>query len=585
VRIAHLTTVDLSLRYLLLPQLRAIVELGGEAIGISAPGPDVPALEQAGIRHIPLPGSTRSFSLRSDLRAMVSLWRILRRERPDVLHTHNPKPGLYGRVVGRVAGVPVIVNTIHGLYATPDDPWPKRALVYGLETLASRCSDVELVQSREDVELVTRRHITPPDRTVLLGNGVDLERFDPDRLPEGTRDEVRRSLGIPEDRIVVGIVGRLVAEKGFPELLQAMEQLDERFVLVAIGPYDPDKADAVSPASVEAARRRGHLFLGMRTDVDALYTAIDIFVLPSHREGFPRAAMEAAAMGLPIVATDIRGCREVVEHERTGLLVPVRSPDELASAIRRLGDDPALRRRLGAAGRAKAVAEFDERKVVEIVVSAELTALRAAGAFTAAEVPLTEASYRAAIPTDAPLLARLHAEGIATGFLPRLGLRFLTELYRALIQDPDSVVLVATDGWAPIGFVAGTTDVDAFYRRFVRRRGVRAGIAALPRLVRPANARRAWETWRYEGDHLGIPAELLSMAVMTSARGRGIGTELGRRFLREIHERGATRVKVVVAADNTVAQRAYRSMGFSEAGTIEVHRGEPSVIMATGSRR
>ena len=178
-RVAHLTTVDLSLRYLVLPQLRAIVDLDGEAIGISADGPYVASIEALGIRHIDLPGATRSVDPKADLNAMVSLWRILREERPDVIHTHTPKPGIYGRIIGRLAGVPAVLNTVHGLYATPDDPPVKRAIVYALEAVAARFSDTELIQSAEDFTLLTDRRITRPERTVLLGNGVDLERFAP----------------------------------------------------------------------------------------------------------------------------------------------------------------------------------------------------------------------------------------------------------------------------------------------------------------------------------------------------------------------------------------------------------------------
>lgn len=148
-KVAHLTTVDLSLRYLVFSQMLAVRDAGGEAIGISAPGPWVDELEAAGIRHIPLHSSTRGMDIPADLRAARQLWKILRRENLDVLHTHNPKPGLYGRVLGRLAGVPIVVNTVHDLYATPDDPLPKRALFYALEAFASRFSDAELVQNPE----------------------------------------------------------------------------------------------------------------------------------------------------------------------------------------------------------------------------------------------------------------------------------------------------------------------------------------------------------------------------------------------------------------------------------------------------
>ena len=575
-RVAHLATVDLSLRYLVLPQLRAVVDLGGEAVGISADGPYVKEIESLGIRHIVLPGATRSVDPRADLEAMISLWRILRRERPDVIHTHTPKPGLYGRIIGRLAGVPAVLNTVHGLYATPDDRPAKRTIVYALEALAARFSDAELIQSAEDYELLIERRITRPDRTVLLGNGVDLERFAP--VPIEERLSVRHALGIADDRIVVGMVGRLVAEKGYNELFEAARDLGDRCTVVVIGPHEPDKDDGLDPAVVARAEQEGVRFLGMRSDVDALYRAMDIFVLPSHREGFPRAAMEAAATGIPVVATDIRGCREVVDPGVNGLLVAVRDAAALAAGINRLSEDAEMRAAMGVAGRAKAERDFDERKVVHTVVAAQVRALREKGRFERFDGP-SPVGIRRAEPRDARLLARMHADGIDTGFLARLGVGFLEQLYRQMLASADSVVLVAEDGYAPVGFVAGTANVDALYREFARDRGFRAALSASFRLARPSTIRRAWETWRYDGDHLDTSAELLSMAVAEPFRGLGIGKTLGVSFLEEMEARGAERVKVVVGEDNRGALAAYRSMGFAEKGMIEVHAGERSVAM------
>src|SRR5688572_14870024 len=242
-KVAHLTTVDLSLFFLIRPQLQSIVALGGEAVGISAPGEWVDDLTADGIRHIPLAASTRGVAPMRDIRAAWQLWKILRRERPDILHTHNPKPGLYGRILGRLAGVPVVVNTVHGLYATERDSVMKRALIYGLEAIASRFSDLELVQSAEDLRLMTRWRISRPRQTRFLGNGVDLARFNPDRFPAGFRSTKRAELGIADEVIVVGIVARLVAEKGYPELLMAMQRLGPRYLLLAVGPEDPQKVD------------------------------------------------------------------------------------------------------------------------------------------------------------------------------------------------------------------------------------------------------------------------------------------------------------------------------------------------------
>ena len=229
-------------------------DAGGTAIGISAPGPWVDELEREGIRHIPLHASTRAANPVRDAQAARELWGILRRERIDVLHTHNPKPGVYGRIVGRAARVPIVVNTVHGLYATEDDPAAKRATVYALEAVAARCSDAELFQNEEDLALMERLHLTR--RARLLGNGVDLARFDPARFSAEARRDVRRELGVDDDTVVIGTVGRLVAEKGYPELFEAIERLPrDRVRLVVAGGDDPDKPDALAPERARARPR------------------------------------------------------------------------------------------------------------------------------------------------------------------------------------------------------------------------------------------------------------------------------------------------------------------------------------------
>jgi glycosyltransferase involved in cell wall biosynthesis len=232
--------------------------------------------------------------------------------------------------------------------------------------LASRFSDAELCQSVEDMQLLRRLRLSPVDKLRHLGHGIDLTRFGPD--PE-VRRQVREELGLDDEEVVVGIVGRMVAEKGYRELFDAFQRLGDGFKLVCVGPADPQKADGLSNAEIDSAVYQGVLFLGMRTDVDRLYNAMDVFVLPSHREGFPRSAMEAAATGLPVIATDIRGCREVVDDGVTGRLVPGASAPDLAAAIAEIGSSSEIRSAMGAAGLAKAAADFDERRVVHRVLA------------------------------------------------------------------------------------------------------------------------------------------------------------------------------------------------------------------------
>ena len=371
-KLVHVTTVDMSLVLLLGPQLRAFAEAGMDVVGVSAPGPFVPQLESWGIRHEPLLHATRSTAVGQDALALVELWRLFRRLRPDIVHTHNPKPGLYGRVAARAAGVRGVVNTVHGLYASPEDRASRKAVVYTLERAASLCSGAELVQNPEDLQVLARLGV-PKHKLVLLGNGVDLQRFQPG-ADESSRRQARAHVGVDSDAVVVGMVARLVWQKGFREIFAAAENIRATHpdvVFVVVGGSDPDKADAISPGDLAAARRRGRIvFTGDRDQMEHVYPAFDLFVLPSHREGFPRSAMEAAASGLPVIATDIRGCRQVVSHGQNGLLVPLKDPVRLTAAIEALVADRALRERMGTAGRRKAEAEFDDRAVVSKTLDA-----------------------------------------------------------------------------------------------------------------------------------------------------------------------------------------------------------------------
>lgn len=370
--LVHLTTADISLALLLGPQLRAYRDAGMHVIGVSAPGPFVPEIESWGIRHVPMEHATRSVSPLDDALALPELIRLFRSLRPDIVHTHNPKPGLYGRLAAKAAGVPGIVNTVHGLYAAPEDAWTKKSVVYGLERVAATCSQIELCQNPEDLDVL--RHLRVPERRLtLLGNGVDLGRFRPP-TDASAHEEARAQLGVEPGKTVVGFVGRLVWGKGLKELFAsaaALAQSHPEVVFVLIGPTDDSKGDALTRDELQAAEALGNVILaGHRDEVEALYPAFDVYVLPSYREGFPRSAMEAAACGVPVIATDIRGCRQVVDHGTTGLLVPLHDVAALTTAISDLVDDPTKRAAMAQASRIKAESDFDDRRVIEITLDA-----------------------------------------------------------------------------------------------------------------------------------------------------------------------------------------------------------------------
>lgn len=367
-KVAHVCTIDMSLRYLLFAQLKYLQHRGYDVTAISNPGSDVAFLQDNGIRHIAVK-MTRTFSPRRDAEALLDLRRVFQRERFDIVHTHNPKPGLLGQIAARLAGVPVVVNTLHGFYFHEHmRPLARRFYVL-MEQIAAANSDHILSQNPEDVLTALAEHIAPPAKIELLGNGIDLQRFSRSGVSAADVVAVKQELGIGVDDYVVGFVGRLVEEKGILELFEAVSILRRSHAiptlkLLVIGPVDTEKSDALSP---QRAKDFGVddqcIFAGLRQDMPPLYAAMDVFVLPSHREGFPRAPMEAAAMELPVVATDIRGCREVVVDGVTGALVGRKNAVALAAAIAMLHSDKGKAHAFGQQGRVLAERKFDQRIV------------------------------------------------------------------------------------------------------------------------------------------------------------------------------------------------------------------------------
>jgi glycosyltransferase involved in cell wall biosynthesis len=364
--VAHIATVPMSLQYLLLNQLEAIAADGYQVVAVSSPGPEAAALADLGIPHVAIPIS-RKITPFQDFLSLWQLYRFMRHYPLHIVHTHNPKPGLLGQLAARLAGVPIVINTIHGFYFTNHTHPLWRKLFVAMEKVAASCSDLIWSQNMEDIETAVQEGICPAEKIRHLGNGIDLNRFDRTRIGQEMIQQKRMELELPVGVPVVGFVGRLVTEKGVHELLQAALLVRERFPdirFLIVGSTDSDKRDAITDQVVHHYHLEANcLFTGQRNDMPELFALMDLFVLPSHREGLPRAPMEASAMGVPCVVTDVRGCREVIAHEQNGLIVPLQDVAALAQAIIRLLEDKPLAQRLGETGRRMAAERFDERLV------------------------------------------------------------------------------------------------------------------------------------------------------------------------------------------------------------------------------
>lgn len=297
-----------------------------------------------------------------DFLAFLQLYKWCRRERFDLVNTHTSKGGFLGRLAARAAGVPRVVHTAHGFaFAETDSKWLAKFYTY-LERLAGHFCDLVISVNEEERVEAIRRGVIRPDKIVTVLNGISLAPFQDASAVEAAR----RGLGVPEDALIVGTVGRLATQKGFAYLIQAVPEIlrlcqQVWFVFAGDGPLEFELRSLAAEKGV--AERC--LFLGFREDIPQLLACYDLFVLPSLWEGLSITLLEAMAAGKPVVATDIKGNREVIADGVDGLLVPPADPQLLANAIVELLEDRERARRMRTKAREKVREHFSQEAMVE----------------------------------------------------------------------------------------------------------------------------------------------------------------------------------------------------------------------------
>jgi glycosyltransferase involved in cell wall biosynthesis len=382
----HIMTAPESLFFFLRGQVAFMRARGVEPQGMASPGDFLDKFAERD--HVPVKAVTmpRRITPLQDLLAIAQLWRVLSRVQPDIVQAGTPKGGLLGMIAASLAGVPVRIYHIRGL-PLMSATGARRQLFRWTERISCGLADQVLCVSHSVREVVIEEGLCPPEKIATLrsgsGNGVDAAgRFSPERLGPDSRAAVRARYGIPDDAVVLGFVGRLIKKKGIVDLVEAWEQLRDAYPklhLLVGGPFE--EMDPV-PAEVRARMEkdpRVHL-VGWIDDTTPLYTAMDVFVFPTYfHEGFPNVPLEAAAMGLPVVATRIAGCTDAVEDGVTGTIVEPQDSSGLARAAKRYLDEPETRLRHGTAGRERVLREFRPELIWEALYQTYLRLLRAKG--------------------------------------------------------------------------------------------------------------------------------------------------------------------------------------------------------------
>lgn len=346
-----------------IPFMRLLQSWGYEVHAAASPAEGrKDEVEAAGVtcRDVPF---ARSLTSIENGRAYRLMRRLLRDKKFNLIHVHTPVAAWLTRAAARGLRQGPVLYTAHGFHFFRGAPWTHWALFYPLERLAVRWTDGLIVLNREDFERAKRMRFVEGENVFLVhGVGVDLEAFKPDPR---ARDRIRSELGLRADDLVALCVAEFTPTKNHRQLLLAWkrvakEEPSAQLLLVGNGRLRQREESRVIRDQVRNVR-----FLGFRRDVPSLLAAADLLVLPSRREGLPRSILEAMAVGLPVVATDVRGCRDLVEHGRNGLLVKVGDVEGLAQAIVTLLGDRELRERMGREGRTKVEAYSLDRVLEE----------------------------------------------------------------------------------------------------------------------------------------------------------------------------------------------------------------------------
>ncbi len=370
----RITTVPISLHLLLKGQFRYMKEQGYDVYTLSADGPEIPEVEKEGVPHLILP-FTRKITPLQDLACLAKLIRLIKRIKPDIVHTHTPKAGLLGMMAARWCGVDVRMHTVAGL-PLMEATGVKRKVLEITEKITYACANHVYPNSTGLKAFMLDSLNTTPQKVSIIGkgssNGIDTSFFQRTPALEEQARTWRQQQGIETGDVVFSFVGRIVRDKGIVELVEAFKMLKakqapagkvSRLFLVLVGPFEQD-LDPLPPEVLTFVQQDKSVILaGFQRDVRPWIMASDVFVFPSYREGFPNVVMQACLLGVPCVVSDINGCNEIIQEGETGLIVPPKNSTALATAMETLMQDGEKRSTFSLRARDYVATHFDRVQV------------------------------------------------------------------------------------------------------------------------------------------------------------------------------------------------------------------------------
>ena len=350
-KLIRITTVPLSLKVLLKGQLRFMASNGFDVKGVSSEGEELREVHENEGIAVEVITMSRKITPFQDLKSLWEMWNFLRKEKPQIVHTHTPKAGIIGMLAARLAGVPHRLHTVAGL-PLMEATGTKRKILNFVEKLTYSSATRVYPNSKGLYDFILQNNFTQSNKLKIIANGssngIDTAFFSPDQVAEIERVTLREKLNIQPDDFVFVFVGRIVSDKGINELIKAFSELQTvenkpaGIKLLLVGGLEND-LDPLNPETLAEINQNKYIIsVGFQQDVRSFFAIADALVFPSYREGFPNVVMQAGAMGLPSIVSDINGCNEIIIEGENGLIIPSKNVEKLKEKMLTLAKDKNL---------------------------------------------------------------------------------------------------------------------------------------------------------------------------------------------------------------------------------------------------
>ena len=351
-KLIRITTMPLSLKVLLKGQLWFMASNGFDVKGVSSEGEELREVHENEGIAVEAINMSRKITPFQDLKSLWEMWNFLRKEKPQIVHTHTPKAGIIGMLAARLAGVPHRLHTVAGL-PLMEATGTKRKILNFVEKLTYSSATRVYPNSKGLYDFILQNHFTQSNKLKIIANGssngINTTFFSPEQVTETERVTLREKLNIQPDDFVFVFVGRIVSDKGINELIKAFSELQAAgnneqigIKLLLVGGLE-SYLDPLNPETLaEINQNKDIISVGFQQDVRPFFAISDVLAFPSYREGFPNVVMQAGAMGLPSIVSDINGCNEIIIEGENGLIIPPKNVEKLKEKMLTLAKDKNL---------------------------------------------------------------------------------------------------------------------------------------------------------------------------------------------------------------------------------------------------